>query len=807
MKLYLLPHPGAIDEHNGIGRVVHAQYKYLPKYGFEFVNEEAQADLVIGHTHQFECAHIDVLHLHGIYWTGDPKSGRYQHWHNRANRDILASCRRALKITVPSYWVGEFLRRDFRIQPTVIGHGIDVDEWKGQSKHDDFVFWAKNRPTDVCDPAPMYDLAYKLPETTFVTTFGPVGKEKLKNIQEVGGLKADDMNGFMHHAKIYLATTHETWGITTAEALACGVPVLGFRWGGTPEIVEHKVTGWLAEPGDIDGLVEGYHYLIEHWDECSAACLEAAPKFSWDEPIKQYAALYEETLKIKQAETHKVSIVITSYNYAHYLPDAIKSALNQSAKCEVVVVNDGSKDNTAEVAKSFGDSIVFVDQPNQGVAAARNNGIAASTGDYIICLDADDMLDPMYAQIMLDAMKADRGLGIAYSGLRLLDDKGNVRSNEWPPEFRFEIMADPKIPPSSCIHCASMFRRKMFDRAGGYRQVYAPAEDTEFWVRGLANGFTAKKVTEDALFTYRVHEGSALHTKKFNRLDYWHPWMRDKLFPAGAPASLAPLVRSYSMPVFTIAFDDWKYGYQLMEMLLGQTFRRWEAVYIGNEFGLKFINRYPFVKVCQTEEDLAEISSAPLVLKIVNGAVLEPDTLKQIVIDLQNKRYQDTIGWKLYEIEVKEGVRTMPCSGCGGQLSDAVLQRLAVLRFNEEQANLREMNESMLQASDSGMIRMRFIGENAGAIPFGGPGVTPSGLHYHGGNNSFDRFINADPRDVEWLKNSGYFIVQPLPEKPVEPVPAATVPMEIKEMKPEVPAPEPTVAIEYKYSKKGPKRE
>lgn len=89
-----------------------------------------------------------------------------------------------------------------------------------------------------------------------------------------------------------------------------------------------------------------------------------------------------------------VTVVITCFNHAQYLPRAIESALNQTHKSvEVVVVDDGSSDNTSEVATSYR-GVKYVYQKNAGLSAARNTGIANSTGDYLLFLDADDWLLP-----------------------------------------------------------------------------------------------------------------------------------------------------------------------------------------------------------------------------------------------------------------------------------------------------------------------------------------------------------------------------------------------------------------------------
>jgi len=90
-----------------------------------------------------------------------------------------------------------------------------------------------------------------------------------------------------------------------------------------------------------------------------------------------------------------VSVIIPCYNQARFLAEAIQSALDQDyPNKEVIVVNDGSPDNTREVAAAFGDRIIYIEQPNNGAAGARNAGIRASKGEYIAFLDADDVCLP-----------------------------------------------------------------------------------------------------------------------------------------------------------------------------------------------------------------------------------------------------------------------------------------------------------------------------------------------------------------------------------------------------------------------------
>jgi hypothetical protein len=100
----------------------------------------------------------------------------------------------------------------------------------------------------------------------------------------------------------------------------------------------------------------------------------------------------------------RVSVVITCYNYERYIALSVGSALAQTAPpAEIIVVNDGSTDGSADVLRSFGDRIQVVDQANAGQIAATNRGYAASTGDIVMFLDADDVLEPGAIEAVLRA--------------------------------------------------------------------------------------------------------------------------------------------------------------------------------------------------------------------------------------------------------------------------------------------------------------------------------------------------------------------------------------------------------------------
>lgn len=663
LRVHISPNPDQIADNNGVGRVVHAQHRYLSAHGIELVPSSDGADVIACHIQQGELPRVDILFCHGLYWSGDAGSGNYVAWHHEANARILSAARRALAITVPSDWVAEPFRRDMRRQPVVIGHGIEVDEWQ-PGENGGYLLWNKNRAGDVCNPAAAWELARR--GHAVLSTVGPAGTP-IDTLHVTGVLSHAEMKPLIQNADIYLATTPETFGVGTLEALASGVPVLGYRWGGTAEIVRHGVDGWLVEPGDLDALEEGIAIIRERRAEMGAAARERAAQYGWDAVMAQYARLFHQVAEQRAAEQRRagVSVVITNYNYSAYVAGAIASAVNQAMPPrEVIVVDDGSTDDSRIVIEDalapYGDTLRYrlIDQHNQGVAAARNAGIAAATSTHIVCLDADDELDPAYLATLWPAVKDDRALGVAYTGLRLLWPNGVETNADWPPPFSFEAQAAGGVPPSNVVPCAALFRRDLWQRSGGYRQVYAPGEDAEFWVRGLSLGYEGRKVSAEPLFRYRLHEGSASRTKQYKRIDTWHPWMRDRHYPMAAPSKQVPLVRSYSAPLISVIIPvgpgHSRYLPAALDSLLGQTLRAWEAVVVddsGEAWG-DLLQPYPFVRVIRTAGGQGagparnvglDYARAPLVLWLDADDYLLPSALEEMV-----RAYAESDGRYIY---------------------------------------------------------------------------------------------------------------------------------------------------------------
>ncbi|MFY9342255.1 MAG: glycosyltransferase family 2 protein [Planctomycetota bacterium] len=198
---------------------------------------------------------------------------------------------------------------------------------------------------------------------------------------------------------------------------------------------------------------------------------------------------------------NEVAIVIPCFRQAHLLPDAVASAVNQTwPELHIVIVDDGSPDDTAAVAERLiaqhpARRITLVRQCNQGLFAARNAGVAASTSPFVLPLDADDALAPDAVERLLAALLAGAGDVATPGGVTFGDEVRPLRTR---PVTRARLCAN------NCLVYASLFRRELFDRIGGYRPLGPGYEDWDFWLGALERG--ARFVHVDApLFRYRKH--------------------------------------------------------------------------------------------------------------------------------------------------------------------------------------------------------------------------------------------------------------------------------------------------------------
>jgi glycosyltransferase involved in cell wall biosynthesis len=210
--------------------------------------------------------------------------------------------------------------------------------------------------------------------------------------------------------------------------------------------------------------------------------------------------------------TPKISVIIPCYNHGLYLQDAIDSVEASSFKdYEIIIVNDGSTDAFTIKQKDELSQRGYrvIDQPNQGVSKARNNGISAASGQYIMPLDADNKIRPTYIERAVSILDRRPEIGVVYAKA---DNFGEVElSNHIGNIF------DPvELYVNNYIDALSVFRKSVWEQVGGYDEnMLEGLEDWDFWMTLHENGVDYYFIDE-ILFDYRVFSDSLRNKAKNN---------------------------------------------------------------------------------------------------------------------------------------------------------------------------------------------------------------------------------------------------------------------------------------------------
>ncbi|MGH9840988.1 MAG: glycosyltransferase family 2 protein [Blastocatellia bacterium] len=210
-----------------------------------------------------------------------------------------------------------------------------------------------------------------------------------------------------------------------------------------------------------------------------------------------------------------VSVVIPAYNVAPFIAETLESVLRQTRRdFEIVVVNDGSTDDTEEKIAPYRDHVVYRKQNNSGVMRTRNAGIEASQGRYVAFLDGDDLWEPRFLEVLAGMLDADQELGAAYPNAFFHGSpkfSGRLYQDVFPVS---EPVTFDNVMRRECYIFGSLVcRRSVIDEVGGFDESLAVqgAEDLEMWLRMLSSG-TRLAFSREPLVRYRWRHNSLSNT-------------------------------------------------------------------------------------------------------------------------------------------------------------------------------------------------------------------------------------------------------------------------------------------------------
>jgi len=204
----------------------------------------------------------------------------------------------------------------------------------------------------------------------------------------------------------------------------------------------------------------------------------------------------------------RVSVIIPTYNRANLISETIDSVLDQTYKdYEIIVIDDGSTDNTQEVLSLYGERIKIIQQNNQGQGPARNTGIKSSRGEWIAFLDSDDLWKPNKLKEQVDFLKNKPNLAWVYSDAEVFEDTTGLmlysfgeRQRLYEGDILEKLLIQDFIPSPT-----PLINKKVFEHVG-YFLNYESAQDWDMWIR-IAEYYPIGLISE-SLALYRKHPGN-----------------------------------------------------------------------------------------------------------------------------------------------------------------------------------------------------------------------------------------------------------------------------------------------------------
>jgi len=210
----------------------------------------------------------------------------------------------------------------------------------------------------------------------------------------------------------------------------------------------------------------------------------------------------------------EVTVIMPVFNAAPFVGRAIESILNQTYKdFELLILNDGSTDNSLQIIKSFHDERIKLinNEANIGIIKTRNKGLALSTGKYIAMMDADDISLPSRLQKQVDFLNEHLNVAVLATKLILIDENGEEQGY-WPEDYNTSTVEQIKnmLPESNCIGQPTVMMRADIVKPIGYAN-FLHNEDWGLWLDLISKGYTIAKLNE-ILLQYRVHTNSTTVT-------------------------------------------------------------------------------------------------------------------------------------------------------------------------------------------------------------------------------------------------------------------------------------------------------
>src|SRR5512145_2898376 len=235
------------------------------------------------------------------------------------------------------------------------------------------------------------------------------------------------------------------------------------------------------------------------------------------------------------------SIIIPTYNQARYLPEAIESAIAQTYPAlEIIVVDDGSTDETPNLLRAYATQITTLRQENRGLAAARNTGWRAAYGDYLLFLDSDDRILPDKVERHIERLNANPHWALDYSAWQHLTQDGCHVFGESHPLWQGNLLQALLLREFFFYASSAVIRHTCLKQVGGFNETLRWNEDADLWLRLAKAGYSFGYL-DQALLQYRVHNASMTANVNPEQVSYWLAGLEHFFADAALPETIQAL--------------------------------------------------------------------------------------------------------------------------------------------------------------------------------------------------------------------------------------------------------------------------
>jgi glycosyltransferase involved in cell wall biosynthesis len=202
----------------------------------------------------------------------------------------------------------------------------------------------------------------------------------------------------------------------------------------------------------------------------------------------------------------KVSVILPCYNAAQFVYQTVESVLHQSYPVfEIILVNDGSKDDTLSVLRLFAlrySNVTLIDQPNQGVSAARNHGFQHATGELIAFLDSDDLWHPDFVKSAVSSIESGSDF-FAAASFRFRNQPGDTNDFFGPNQDFVDRFPLSLVEGNAIVPAMVLMKRSVMEKVGIFEDDRGAWEDWDLWIRAVKSGARFSFDTTGRLVHYR----------------------------------------------------------------------------------------------------------------------------------------------------------------------------------------------------------------------------------------------------------------------------------------------------------------